>query len=106
MRRSVVIFSMVQLLGIASSWFWEHPYSVFSSFLWGVSFFALLPGNLLGPWAVQSLLWQKGLTLGTLSVIAIVLCVGINAVFWFLVVAVCRRLRIAAARRRFRQKPT
>ena len=35
MRRWIVTFSIVQLVGIASSWFSEHPYSAASSFLWG-----------------------------------------------------------------------
>jgi hypothetical protein len=92
MRRWIVIFSVVQLVGMASSWFWQHPYSAASSFLWGVSLFTLLPGNLLASWAVESLFWQSHLTLGGMSVISAVLCVAINAVVWFGVVAICRRL--------------
>ena len=82
-RTVVIAFVVVQLVGIASSWFWEHPYSAASSFLWGVGLFTLLPGNLLGTWSVQSMLWQSHLTLGAMSAITAVLCVGINAVVWF-----------------------
>jgi hypothetical protein len=91
-RTVVIAFIVVQLAGIACSWFWQHPYSGASSFLWGTGLLALLPGNLLGTWAVQSLLWHSRLTLGAMSLIAIVLGVVINAAVWFGIVAVCRKL--------------
>jgi len=58
----------------------------------------LLPGDLLGTWAVQSLLWQRSLTLGAMSVIATVLCVGINAAVWFGVFKGIKVLRIYLSR--------
>jgi len=99
MRRWIVAFSIVQLVGIASSWFWEHPYSAASSFLWGVGLFTLLPGNLLGTWAVQSLLWQSHLTLGAMSAITAVVCIGINAVVWFGVMKGLKVLHVYFSRR-------
>jgi len=102
-NRSVVIaFVAVQLVGIACSWFWEHPYSGGSSFLWGAGLLALFPGNLLGMWAVQSLLWHSRLTLGAMSMIAIVLGVAINAVVWFVVVKIFQSI----FRRRSGAKPS
>jgi len=91
-NRIVIAFVIVQLVGIACSWFWQHPYSGASSFLWGVGLLALLPGNLLGTWAVQSLLWHSHLTLGMMSIIALVLGVAINAVVWLVVVKLFRSI--------------
>lgn len=99
MRRWVVTFSIVQLVGIACSWFSEHPYSAASSFLSGLGWLTLFPGNLLGTWAVQSLLWQSKLTLGAMTLIATALCVGINAAVWFLVIKGIKVLRIYLSRR-------
>jgi hypothetical protein len=99
MRRWVVTFSIVQLVGIASSWFWEHPHSAASSFLWGVGLFTLFPGNLLSTWGVQSLLWQSHLTLGVMSVIATVLCIVINAAVWFGAMKGLKLLHVYPSRR-------
>jgi hypothetical protein len=92
-----IAFVVVQLVGIACSWFWQHPYSAASSFLWGTGLLALLPGNLLGTWAVESLFWSSGLTLGIMSVVGLALAVAINAVVWFVVVKVFRSI--------FRRRP-
>jgi hypothetical protein len=99
MRRWIVVVSIVQLVGVVSSWFAEHPHSAASSFLWGLALFALLPGNLLSTWAVQKLLWQSHLSLATMSAIATVLCVGINAVVWFGIIKAIKVLRIYLSRR-------
>jgi hypothetical protein len=92
MKKLVFIFATVQIIGVACSWFWQHPYSSASSFLWGVGLFLLLPGNVLGSWLVEKLFWGTHLTLGAMSVVSAVLCVGINAVIWFGIAAICRRL--------------
>jgi len=85
----LVVFVAVQLIGLACAWFWHHPYSGASSFLWGVSFVGLLPGNLLGDLLVEKLFWQSHLPTDLLMVVATVL---INALVWFVVVKSCRKL--------------
>jgi hypothetical protein len=101
-----IAFVVVQLVGIACSWFSQHPYSAASSFLWGTGLLALLPGNLLGTWAVESLFWRSGLTLGIMSVVGLALAVAINAVVWFVVVKVFRSIfrRRPGARAEFRDR--
>jgi hypothetical protein len=101
-RSAVIAFVAVQVVGIACSWFCQHPYSAASSFLWGTGVLTLLPGNLLGTWAVESLLWHSRLTLAVMSIIAIVLAVAINAVVWFVVVKVFQGI----FRRRSRARPS
>lgn len=61
--------------------------------------FTLLPGNLLGTWSVQSMLWQSHLTLGAMSAITTVLCIGINAVVWFGVMKGLKVLHVYFSRR-------
>jgi hypothetical protein len=90
--RLLIVFLAVQVAGIACSWFWQHPYSASSSFLWGTGFLALLPGDVLGTQIVQSVLWHSRLTLGTMSVLALVLGVAINAVVWFLLATIFRSI--------------
>jgi hypothetical protein len=89
MRRWITAFWIVQLVGIACSWFWQHPFSPASSFLWGTGLLTLFPGNLLGGWTVQRLFWQNHLTIGSMSVIATLLAVIVNAGVWFMVVKLC-----------------
>lgn len=79
----LVVFVAVQVLGLACAWFWHHPYSSGSSFLWGVGFFALLPGNILGGWLVEKLFWQSHLPTDLLMIVALVL---INAIVWFVAI--------------------
>ena len=68
---------------------------VYKRQLSGLGWLTLLPGNLLGTWAVQSLLWQSHLTLGAMTLIATALCVGINAAVWFLVIKGIKVLRLS-----------
>lgn len=91
-RALVIVFLVVQLGGVVCSWLWQHPYSGASSFLWGTGLVALLPGNILGTWVVQGLLWHTPSTLGTMSVIALFLGVAINAVVWLVIVKVFQRV--------------
>jgi len=89
-RLVLVIFVAVQIVGLACSWFSHHPYSSASSFLWGVGFISLLPGNVLGSWLVETLgIHLSSSVTDLLTVVAVVVT---NAAIWFVVVAICRKL--------------
>jgi hypothetical protein len=89
-RIVLIIFLVVQIVGLACSWFSHHPYSSGSSFLWGVGFIALLPGNVLGSWLVETL--GSHLASSVTDLLTVVAVVAINALVWFVVVAICRKL--------------
>ncbi len=84
MRRLIVFFSVVQLVGLGCAWL-QHPPSAASAFLWGTGFVLLFPGDLLSARIMQKLFWQSHLSLTSMSAISAVLLVAINAVIWFLV---------------------
>jgi hypothetical protein len=86
LRAWVIVFVVVQVLGIACSWFWNHPTSGISSLLWGTALVVLFPGNILSAWAVEALLWKSHLSLPLMGFISTVLTVTINAVVWWVVV--------------------
>lgn len=91
-RWIIVLFSVVQLVGLGCSWL-QHPPSAASSFLWGAGFVMLFPGDLLSAWIVEELLWGSGLSLASLSAISAVLLVAINATVWLLVVNAVKVIR-------------
>jgi len=89
-RIVLIIFVAVQIVGLGCSWFWHHPYSSASSLLWGVGFFALLPGNVLGSWLVEKLFWESHLSPLVTDLLTVVAVVAINAILWFVVVKTLR----------------
>jgi hypothetical protein len=86
LRAWVIVFVVVQVLGVACSWFWNHPTSAGSSLLWGTALVVLFPGNIVGAWLIEALLWKSRLSLPTMGFISTVLTVAINAVVWWLAV--------------------
>ncbi len=95
LRRWMIVFLSVQLLGIGCSWFWDHPASAASSLLWGTALVTLFPGNLLGAWIVEKLFWQSHLSLVSMGMISTVLLVVINAIIWL---AIAKVLQVVHAR--------
>jgi hypothetical protein len=91
-HRAVLVFCMVQLVGIACSWFWDHPPSSASSFLWGTAFVLLFPGNIAGAVIIEKLFWQR-MSLGTMGVVTTVVLVAVNAFIWFVATATIRMAR-------------
>jgi hypothetical protein len=81
-RIVLIIFVAVQIIGLACSWFWHHPYSSASSLLWGVGFFVLLPGNVLGSWLVEKLFWERHLSPLATDLFTVVAVVAVNAIIW------------------------
>jgi hypothetical protein len=96
-HRVAVVFCVVQLVGIACSWLYDHPPSAASPFLWNTAFMVLFPGNIIGVLIIEKIFWHHRLSLLTMDVAAAVAVVAINACCW-LVVA----LMIEAVRRRVR----
>jgi hypothetical protein len=97
MKKLVVIFAAVQVVGLACWWFWHHPYSSASSFLWGTGFVVLLPGDILGSSLVEKLFWESHVPSAVFDLLTMVAVVAVNAVVWFGIAAVCRKL--------FRRRP-
>ena len=91
-HRIAVVFCVVQLVGVACSWLWDHPPSAASSFLWGTAFVLLFPGNILGGVMAEKLLWQR-VSLGTMGVVATIFLVAINALIWLSSIVVIRAVR-------------
>jgi hypothetical protein len=83
-RPVLVIILIVQLIGIACLALWERAPSVLAMPMWGTALILLFPGNFLGGWLVESLLWGH-LSLIGMGLLSAVLAVIINALLWFLV---------------------
>jgi hypothetical protein len=81
-RIVLIIFVAVQIVGLACSWFWHHPYSSASSLFWGVGFFVLLPGNVLGSWLVEKLFWGWHLSPLVADLFTVMAVVAVNAIIW------------------------
>jgi len=96
-RAVLIIFVAVQIVGLACSWFWHHPYSSGSSFLWGVGFFALLPGHVLGSWLVETL--GNHLPSSVTDLLTLVAAVVMNAIVWFVAIKGLKMLYIYFSRR-------
>ena len=94
MKKRIVLitFVVVQIVGLACSWLWHHPYSSASSFLWGIGFIALLPGNALGSWLVENLFWESHLLPLVTDLLTVVAVVAINAILWLAVTKLTRAI--------------
>ncbi|MGB8326471.1 MAG: hypothetical protein WCE48_02705 [Steroidobacteraceae bacterium] len=97
-RRTVaVIVVALQVVGTACSWLWQHVDSSIGVPMWGTGLVLLAPGNFIGYWIVESLLWRRGLSLQWLDVVATFVALVINAIVWY---AVIRLVSWVVARRR------
>jgi hypothetical protein len=90
--RWLVLFAFVQLTGLVCMWTWRYAPPVASSFIWGIAFIALFPGNVLSAILIEKLFWNSGLSLIAMSVAEMPVLVAINAVLWFGVIRALRRL--------------
>ncbi len=100
-RRTVaLIFVAVQVVGTACSWLWQYVDSSIGVPMWGTALVLLVPGNFIGSWVSESLLWRSGLSLPAMGVISTLLTLLINAIVWYTVI---RLIGWVAAQRR---KPT
>jgi hypothetical protein len=86
-RRTVVlIFAATQVVGTVCSWLWQHVDSTIGVPMWGVALVLLVPGNFIGSWVSESLLWRSGLSLPAMGVVSTLLALLINAIVWYAVI--------------------
>lgn len=89
-RTVLIIFVVVQVLGLLCSWFWHHPYSTASALLWGTGLILLFPGNFLGSLLVEKLFWESHLPTSTTDLLTVVAVLAINAILWLVVLGILR----------------
>ena len=91
--RDISVFVLVQAIGLAASWIWQHASGDLSVALWSVALVLLIPGNFLAAWVVESSLWHSGLSLMGMGILSTVLLVAINALVWIAFVKMFRVIR-------------
>ena len=79
-----IVFACVQTAGLLCMGAWQHAQS---SFLWGASFLALFPGNVLSGMLVEKIFWGSRLSLSAMSAIEVPVLIAINAALWFAIIA-------------------
>lgn len=92
-RTWTIIFAMVQSIGIACSWLWQHAPADIGVALWGTTLVLLIPGNFLASWMVERLFWRSGLSLASLGILSTLLLFTINALLWFALAKAFRHIR-------------
>jgi hypothetical protein len=60
--------------------------------LWILQFFLLMPGSITIAPVLEKALWSTGLSLRLMGVLELVASVAVNAVIWFLLLQIVRRL--------------
>jgi hypothetical protein len=92
MRKHIVliIFASVQIIGVLCSWFSHHLYSSASALLWGTGFIALFPGNILGSWLIDELIWESHMLATVTDLLTVAAVLSINAILWFAAVRTFR----------------
>jgi hypothetical protein len=82
-RRTVALaFVATQALGTACSWLWQHLDSSIGVPIWATALVLLMPGNVLGSWIAESVLWGSSFSLLAMGVFSTVLTLLINALVW------------------------
>jgi hypothetical protein len=89
-RKVLVVFLVVQFVGIACLALWPHAPSAMGIPMWGTALILLCPGNFLGGWLIQSLLWRGPLGLVALGLLSALTAVVINGIIWFAIVKLFR----------------
>ncbi len=89
-RTVLIIFVVVQILGLLCSWFSHHPYSSASALLWGTGLILLFPGNMLGSVLVEKLFGESHVPTSATDLLTVVAVVAINAILWFVVLGILR----------------
>jgi asparagine N-glycosylation enzyme membrane subunit Stt3 len=96
----LIVFLIVQFVGLACMGVWEHVPSSLGMVMWGTALIVMFPGNFLGGWLIESLFWQGHLSLVGIGLLSAATAVLINGIIWFFVVKVFRLIfgRRSAAR--------
>lgn len=85
-RPVLVIFLIVQLIGILCLALWQRAPSALGAPMWGAALIALFLGNFLGGWIVDSLFWRSHLSLVSMGILSTMLSLVIDSTIWFAVV--------------------
>jgi hypothetical protein len=91
-RPVLVIFLVVQLIGTCCLGLWQHAPSALSMPMWGTALIVLFPGNFLGGWIVETLLWRSRLPLIGMGLLSVLVALVINAIIWFVVAKAVRTI--------------
>ena len=89
-RIVLIVFLVVQFVGLACLALWQHVPSAVGMGMWGTALILMFPGNFLGGWLIEKLFWQGPLSLTGIGILSAVAAVVINAILWFVVVKVLR----------------
>src|SRR5258708_2781764 len=81
-RRGLLGYAIIQLIGEIGQWVWPAFGPGMGPWFFGLGLVLLLPGNQLGGYLIERVLWGKGLTILQLSILQIPLELGINLVVW------------------------
>ena len=79
-RPVLAAFLLLQVIGIACLALWQRAPSALGMPMWGTALIVLFPGNFLGGWIVDALLWRSHLSLISMGLLSAVLAVTINAI--------------------------
>jgi len=91
-RPVLVTFLVVQLIGTCCLGLWQDAPSALSMPMWGTALIALFPGNFLGGWIVETLLWRSRLPLIGMGLLSVLVALVINAIIWFVVAKAVRSI--------------
>jgi Kef-type K+ transport system membrane component KefB len=87
-------FIVIEIVAVISCLTWQFFTTPFlGKALWIAQFFLLMPGSITIAPVVEKALWNTGLSLTAIGVAEIVASVVTNAVLWFLLLEIVRRLR-------------
>jgi hypothetical protein len=96
-RRTAIAITALQVIGAIGTIFWPVVPGRLRQVFWGTGFVALLPGDILGPWAVQHFLWRSGVSLRVVGVISLVASILVNVGIAALLLGVASRSAHRAA---------
>lgn len=83
-NRATSVFAVLQWVGMALSWLWQHVSSEAGMVLWWAALILLIPGNFLASWIVEKSLWHSGFSLTSMGVLSAVLLFVFNVLLWFI----------------------
>ena len=95
MRHSIrwlFLFATLQTVGLGCMWYFFFMPVQAGSAVWGTSFIALFPGNLLSALLVEKLFWSSRLSLLTMAMIEVPVLLLINTALWWIAAAGLQRL--------------
>jgi hypothetical protein len=71
--RIITLFLLVQSIGIACSWLWQHVPADAGVPLWGTGMLLLIPGDFIAAWMVEKSFWRSGLSLASMGILSTLL---------------------------------